>query len=297
MTCDAHLVLPAESHMCKRSCKPICIQLWVSHMNASLCSNTVTHGAMLSGSVTEFGEIGRGISHADLSSMCTGFESFQWLLLWLFWIVTFGPWCRKLLLQCAFASVCLLSTAESQTSEHSAAYYKSFHDKDSCDTMMCTMVWASAVNFCLRLRHRMCKWNFRGCNSSQKMPFAARKAGRARLKGPRRRWKHWWHKRFSFSHDKHVRHSLGPVFDMCKRARTFAFQAMHRFLHLTGGLHFLPHHVVSCRCCKRAKARATAGPSDVSPFYGLNRILRGGGGEELPEHLPGSVQRTKKRLC
>ena len=159
---------------------------------------------------------------------------------------------RPLVPQTAFAMrlcFCLSSpTAESQTSEHSAAYYKSFHDKDSCDTMMCTMVWAS-VNFCLRLRHRMCKWIFRGCNSSQKMPFAARKAGRARLKGPRRRWKHWWHKRFSFSHDKHVRHSLGPMFDMCKRARTFAFQAMHRFLHLTGGLHFLPHHVVSCRCC------------------------------------------------
>ena len=51
------------------------------HMNASLCSNTVTHGAILSDSVTEVGEIGRGISHADLSSMCTGFESFQWLLL------------------------------------------------------------------------------------------------------------------------------------------------------------------------------------------------------------------------
>ena len=144
--------------------------------------------------------------------------------------------------------------------------------------MMCTIVWASAVDFCLRLRNRLCKWIFRGCNSSQKMPFAARKAGRARLKGPRRRCKHWWHKRFSFSHDKHVRHSLGPMFDMCKRTRTFVFQAMRRFLQMTGGLHFLPHHVVSCRCCKRAKAQATAGPSDVSPFYGLNQILRGGGG-------------------
>ena len=141
----------------------------------------------------------------------------------------------------------------------------------------------------------MCKWIFRGCNSSQKMPFAARKAGRARLKGPRRRWKHWWHKRFSFSHDKHVRHSLGPMFDMCKRARTFAFQAMHRFLHLTGGLHFLPHHVVSCRCRKRAKARATAGPSDVSPFYGLNTDSeRGWRGRSFPSICPEACREPRR---
>ena len=142
--------------------------------------------------------------------------------------------------------------------------------------------WCRFFAMCFR-RHRTC------CRHT---PPAARRAGKSRVKGPRRHWKFWWRRRFQKNQNENQTLSLRMLRKVWEEFHNFALHVYFCILGVVSCVRFAaafwfwfwftPHAAFNLfsnawKSGSAVHAQSDRWPVRPAPSQGLNTMFRGGG--------------------
>ena len=233
-------------------------------------------------------------------SSCASFAfSFALLIGWLLIRIPSSDWfephvvCLKLVRWFTFCLLCFVSSLEPRAAYSCDA--DDMHKLRPPDVFAKEQCAKGASQRHASVIGQLSRWfSKRWCPSTRtcmRKPLAARRAGHTRVKGPRRHWKHWWHKRFKSNPDKPATTSACLLRERWMQMKlyfvhfagcllTVIFDCFFALLHALSWITVRPVFAI-LTCGFRFGSASTAKATMLKPHprQGLNLTLRGGGGK------------------